>query len=129
MPGFQEMKYHIIFDVKPDFTRKARLVVGGHMVETPSQVITHSTVVSSVIFLMAQLLDLNILSVDIGNAYQNAKCDEKVWCEAGSEFGQDWCGKILIVRRALYELRSAGASWRTMLKESMIGLGYILNMF
>ncbi len=31
--GFQEIECHIIFDVKMDFTRKARFVAGGHMTE------------------------------------------------------------------------------------------------
>jgi hypothetical protein len=29
--GYQEIKCHVIFDVKMDFTRKARFVAGGHM--------------------------------------------------------------------------------------------------
>lgn len=30
LTGFQFIKCHIIFDVKIDFTRKARFVAGGH---------------------------------------------------------------------------------------------------
>ena len=33
MIGFQEIKCHVIFDVKMDFTRKARFVAGGHVFE------------------------------------------------------------------------------------------------
>ena len=36
--GHQEIKCHIIFDVKMDFTRKARFVAGGHMTETRNTV-------------------------------------------------------------------------------------------
>ena len=32
--GYQEIKCHVIFDIKMDFTRKARFVAGGHMSET-----------------------------------------------------------------------------------------------
>ena len=42
---FQEVGCHLIFDVKMDFTRKARFVSGGHTTEAPS-LITHSSVVS-----------------------------------------------------------------------------------
>ena len=42
---FQEIGCHFIFDVKMDFTRKARFVSGGHTTEAPS-LITHSSVVS-----------------------------------------------------------------------------------
>ena len=35
--GFQEIKCHnMVFDVKIDFTRKARFVAGGHMTEAPA---------------------------------------------------------------------------------------------
>ena len=43
--GFQEIGCHMVFDVKMDFTRKARFVAGGHTTETPSN-ITYSSVVS-----------------------------------------------------------------------------------
>ena len=45
--GYQQIKCHIIFDVKmgENFRRKARLVGGGHMNEAPSS-ITYSSVVS-----------------------------------------------------------------------------------
>ena len=45
--GFQEIKCHMIFDVKigENFCRKARLVVGGHTTEAPAT-LTYSSVVS-----------------------------------------------------------------------------------
>eukprot|EP00957_Ditylum_brightwellii_P132163 10077067-Ditylum_brightwellii.AAC.1 len=45
--GYQEIKCHMIFDIKMDgnFTRKARYVAGGHMTDPPSS-ITYSSVVS-----------------------------------------------------------------------------------
>ena len=44
--GYQQIKCHMIFDVKmgEHFRRKARLVGGGHMTEAPSS-ITYSSVV------------------------------------------------------------------------------------
>ena len=42
---FQEIGCHLIFDVKMNFTRKARFVVGEHTIEAPS-LITYSSVVS-----------------------------------------------------------------------------------
>jgi hypothetical protein len=35
----------MVFDIKIDFTRKARLVAGGHLTEVPS-ILTYSSVVS-----------------------------------------------------------------------------------
>jgi hypothetical protein len=43
--GYQEIDFHMIFDIKMDLTRKARFVAGGHMTETPAS-ITYSSVIS-----------------------------------------------------------------------------------
>jgi hypothetical protein len=125
--GYQKIKLHMIFDVKMDFTRKARLVAGGHMTDTPAS-LTYSSVVSRdsvrLGLLLAALNDLDVLSCDIGNAYLNAPCREKVWCIAGAEFGSRKGDKIIIVR-ALYGLKSSGAAWRAHLAESMSDIGYV----
>ncbi len=77
--GFQEIKCHIILDVKMDLTRKARFLAGGHLTEPPAS-ITYSSVVSRdsvrIAFLLAALNDLDVLACDIGNAYLNAPCRE-----------------------------------------------------
>jgi hypothetical protein len=38
MIGFQENWCHVIFNIKKDFTRKARFVAGGHMTDTPGSI-------------------------------------------------------------------------------------------
>ena len=43
--GYQHIDCHMIFDVKMDFTWKARFVGGGHMTEAPA-LLTYSSVVS-----------------------------------------------------------------------------------
>merc|ERR1712127_963948 len=59
---------------------------------------------------------------DIGNAYLNAPCHEKVHVTVGPElFGKQHEGKTAIIARALYGLKSAGASWRRHLSETIIG--------
>jgi hypothetical protein len=87
-----KMPYDMIFDVKMDLTRKARFVAGGHLTETPTS-ITYSSVVSRdsirLTFMLATLYDLEIIACDIGNAYLNALCQEKVWLVAGPEFGHN----------------------------------------
>ena len=117
--SFQEISCHIIFDVKMDFTRKARYVAGGHTTEAPVG-ICYSSVVSRdsvrIAFLVAALNDLDILATDIGNAYLNAPCREKIWFEAGLECGHANKGKGMKLVRALYGLKSSGASWRHMFK-------------
>jgi hypothetical protein len=105
----------VIFNVKMDFTWKARFVAGGHTTDTPG-LITYSSVVSRdsarLAFLIAGLNELDVLAGDVTNAYLNALCREKIWFEGGVEIGEDR-GKVLIaVTRALYGLKSSGAAWQ-----------------
>ena len=60
---------------------------------------------------------------DLENAYLNALCQEKIWFEGGAECGEDK-GKVLVIVRALYGLKSAGSSWRATLAEVLAGLGF-----
>jgi hypothetical protein len=125
--GFQEITCHIIFDVKMDLTRKARFVAGGHLTEPPVSV-TYSSVVSRdsvrLAFLLAALNDLDIVACDVGNAYLNAPCREKIWFVAGPEFGSRQ-GTVIKIVRALYGLKSSGAAWRAMFNTSIIEMGFI----
>jgi hypothetical protein len=128
MPGYQEISYHWVFDIKMDgnFTRKARLVAGGHTTDTPTAM-TYSSVVSRdsirIAFMVAALNDLKICAADVGNAYLNAPCKEKIWTVAGIEFGSE-VGSVMLIVRALYGLKSSGASWASMLSDSLKAIGY-----
>lgn len=127
-PGFQEIKCHIIFDVKlgENFRRKARYVAGGHVTDPPATT-TYSSVVSResvrIALLIAALNDLEVLSADIQNAYLHAKCREKIWCRAGPEFGSDE-GCVMIIVRALYGLKTSGAAFRSLLADRLYDIGY-----
>eukprot|EP00957_Ditylum_brightwellii_P056539 4286800-Ditylum_brightwellii.AAC.1 len=57
----------------------------------------------------AGLNDLDVMSCDLQNAYLNASCKEKIRFVRGKECDEDQ-GKVLVIIRALYGLRSAGAS-------------------
>ena len=126
--GYQQIECHVIFDVKmgENFRRKARMVAGGHKTSTPSS-LTYSSVVSRdsvrLAFLIAALNDLQILACDIQNAYLTAPCREKVFTIAGPEFGSD-CGKLFIITRALYGLKSSGAAFRSFLADHLHDIGY-----
>ena len=125
--GFQFVKCHMIFDVKmEDFRRKARLVTGGHMTETP-KCMTYSSVVSRdtirIAMTLAALNDLDVKAGDAMNAYVTAPVTEKIWTILGPEFGAD-AGKNALVVRALYGLKSAGAAFRSHLADCMRHIGY-----
>jgi hypothetical protein len=122
---------HLIFDIKMDFTRKARFVAGGHVTDPPSS-ITFASVVSRnsvrLAFLIAALNTLDILGADIGNAYLNAKMTERVHTVCGLEFGQANVGCFAIIVRALYRLKSSGATWRNTLAGTLSDLGFTSNL-
>ena len=119
----------MIFDVKMDFTRKARFVANGSRTHTPSSV-CYSSVVSResvrLAFLVAAFHDLDVFACDIGNAYLNAPCKERIWFVAGAECGSHMRGKVMKLVRALHGLKSSGVSWRQMFKEYIVTkMGFI----
>ena len=126
--GYQQIKCHMIFDVKlgDNFRSKARLVGGRHKTTSPSS-ITYSSVVSreSVIIALtiAALNDLDILACDIQNAYLTALCRENIWTRAGPDFGSEKF-TIVVVKMALYGLKSSGAAFRANLAGVLHGIGY-----
>jgi Reverse transcriptase (RNA-dependent DNA polymerase) len=61
---------------------------------------------------------------DVGNAYLNANMTEKLYCYAGKEFGRDMEGKLMIIRRALYGLKSSGAAYRAHFARTIMDMGY-----
>ena len=85
--GYTRINCHMIFDIKiEDFRRKARLVAGGHMTETPkcqtySSVVSHETV--RIALTIATLNVLEVKAGDIMNAYLTAPITEKVWTVLG----------------------------------------------
>jgi hypothetical protein len=125
--GSQWIPFHMIFDIKCDFTRKARFVAGGHWTDAPTQ-LTYSSVVTRdsvrIAFLIAALNDLNIMAADVGNAYLQAPVREKVYTTAGPEFGPTNIGKRVVVIRAMYGLKSSGAAWHAKLSETLKDMGF-----
>ena len=109
------------FEVKFDLRRKARYVAGGHLTKTPMS-LTYSSVVSResvcTAFLIAALNGLEIWTADIQNAYLNATTKERVWFEAGDEWGEH-AGKPVLIVRALYGLKGSGLAWRNFLSDTL----------
>jgi hypothetical protein len=112
--GYLQIPCRLLFDVKLDFTRKTRLVAGGHVTDPPS-IITYASVVSResvrIALLIAALNDLDVMGADISNAYLTAPTTERVWTVLGAEWGAD-AGRRAIIVRALYGLKSSGAAYR-----------------
>ena len=126
--GFKEISCHLVFDVKSDtLERKARFVAGGHRTDPPKES-TYSSVVSRdsvrLFFLLAALNDSDVLACDIQNAYINAETKEKVWFRGGAEMGIHK-GKVVVIVRALYGLKSSGARFREHLAQTLRDAGFV----
>ena len=72
---------------------------------------------------VAALNDLDVMGADVKNAFLRAPNKEKVWIKAGPEFGA-LEGKCYIVRKALYGLKSASASFRSYMASKLDEIGF-----
>ena len=104
----------MIFDVKVDLRRKARLVIGGHVVDSTGHEVYASTMKSvsaRVLMTIAAANDLDVMVGDIGNAYLHASTEEKVYTRAGVEFTEVGLmpeETLLELKKALYGLPTSG---------------------
>ena len=127
-PEYQKTKLRMIFAVKHDFWRKARLVAGGHLIELADNIKIYSLTVKT---LSVRLLDviadannLKQLCGDVGNAFVNAYTKEKIYCIAGPEFG-DRQGSIIILKKALYGLRSSAERFHAYFANHLRSMGFV----
>src|SRR5687767_9156074 len=78
-------------------------------------------------FLAASHHQVDFIAYDISNTYLIAPCRENIWFEAGKEFGENK-GKVILIKRALYGLKTLGASWQKMSVGIIVdkgGLGFV----
>ena len=113
-PGYKFIRTNIVFDIKMDFTRKARFMDDGSTMEVPSE-FTFASVVSQASVRLALLYmalnDLDILSANVAAAYLNAPVREKVYSRCGLEFG-DLAGRYALLTKTLYGLKTSAVAWR-----------------
>ena len=116
-PDYKKIRVHLVYAVKHDGRHKARLVADGHLTAIPIDSVYSSVVTLRGLRIMLFLAELNKLdtwATDIGNAYLEAFTSELVFIIAGPEFGE-LAGHLLIIRKALYGLRSSGLRWHEQL--------------
>ena len=126
--GWRKVTGHLVFDVKMDFTRKARWVLDGH--KTPSPIgSTYAGVVSRetvrIAFTYAAFNDLDVFAANIRNAYLQAPSSQKDYILCGPEFGLENVGKVALIHRALYGGKSAGRDFRNHLRTCMRHLDFV----
>lgn len=126
-PGREFLDCYMIFDVKMDFTRKARFVANGAKTKdltssTYAGVVSRETVRIALTY--AALNGLDVMAADIKNAYLTAPITEKYWTKCGPEFGPELEGNVAYITRALYGTKCGGRDFRNHLRECMDLLGY-----
>ena len=125
--GWTRSSGHLVFDVKMDFTRKARWVKDGHRTAEP-EISTFAGVVSResvrIALTYAALNGIDVMAADIKNAYLQAPSSEKHYVICGCEFGLEHVGKVALIRRALYGGKSSGADFWKHLRSCMTHLGF-----
>ena len=98
----------------------------GHLVKTPASV-TYSTVVYRdsvrILLLAAALNGIEVKGADVQNAFLSANNLEKHWLRAWPEFGPEQ-GKVFIVVRALYGLKSASAAFGAFMARKLDEIGF-----
>ena len=125
--GYTRSSGHIIFDVKMDFTRKARWVKDGHLTPDPDTsnfagVVSRESVRIALTY--AALNDLEVCAGDIKSAYLQAPTSEKHYIICGAEFPLEWQGRVAIIRRALYGGKCAGSDYWKHMRTCMEHLGF-----
>ena len=123
---FQKLPYHMVFDVKFDLRRKARLVVGGDHQTGPKDE-SYSGVVSltaiRILFLLATMNKLHLWAADIGNAFLNGITRDKLYIIAGPEFGNRQ-GTRLVLYKSIYGARASCARFHEHLSEKLLQMGF-----
>jgi hypothetical protein len=106
----------MIFDVKQDGRCKARLVIGGHVLDSDNMD-TYSLIMNAIyaqlLMVIAKANDYTMRTGNIKNAYLYADWDIKVCTRAGPEFElagfpEIKDGSMVRVVKALYGLPSSG---------------------
>ena len=118
---YTKIRYHIVWNIKlgKNFRRKTRLVTEDHVTEIDFLLIYFSVVSRDsvrIVLTITVLNDLDIFGCDIQNTYIITPYREKIYTITETEFGSD-TGKLIIVTRALYGLRSSSVSFRAKLAQ------------
>jgi hypothetical protein len=125
--GWQYTPMHMMFDIKQQYLRhKARLLCGGHMIDSLGHA-TYSSTIKDIsvrlLMIIATQNSLDMMVGNIGNPFPTAPCAEKIWTNAGPEFGNR-AGSKIILKRALYGLKTASRSFHEFFGDCLRSMGF-----
>ena len=124
--GYTLIRAHFVRAVKHDGRHRSRIVAGGHLTEDPTES-AYAGVVSlrglRMVLFLAELNGYVPYAADVSSAYLTAKTNEKVCIIAGPEF-KELEGHLLVVKKALYGLKTSGIRYHERWAEVMISMGF-----
>ena len=98
----------------------------GHLTKEPNETV-YSGVVSlrdlRLAMFLAELNNLQLWRVDVGNAYLQALTKEKLYIVGDPEF-EECQGHELVMHKALYGTRSGGACWHDKQSDMLHQIGF-----
>ncbi len=121
--GWQFAPLRMMFDIKQqDLKRKARLVIGGHVIDSSNHITFSSIILDisvKILMIIAVQNALSFMTADIGNVFCTAPCGENIWIREGEEFGAR-----PVLKRALYGLKTASRSYHEFFGDSFLRMGF-----
>ena len=75
--------------------------------------------------MLAELNDLQVCAADIGNAFLYGRTRERVVIQAGREFGPKVAGRLMIIDKGLYSLKSSSARFHEHFSAKLRTMGYL----
>ena len=125
--GWKQVTRHLVWDVKMDFTRKARWVLDGHKTLDPVGS-TYAVVVSResvrIALTYAALNDLDVFAANIRNACLLAPSSQKNYIICSPEFVVKNIGQTALIFHALYGGKATGRDFRNHLHSCMEFLNF-----
>jgi len=116
--------------VKFDGRRKARFVAEEHRTVDPGEDAYSGVVAPEAIQLgkfAAIYNSVKVIAAEIGCAYLHAKTNEKLYTILGDDYGE-LSGKVLVLNKGLYGLRSSGTRLHEHLSDILRKTGFIPSM-
>ena len=117
--GWYILTWHIVFDVKMDFTITSRWVLNGrktpdHMRSTYVRVVSRESVRTE--FTYTDRNAIYVFAAVIRNDYPQAPSSQKDYIVCGPEFGIENFGDVFLIHKAVYGGKSAGRDFRNHLR-------------
>jgi hypothetical protein len=125
--GYQKIPYHMVFDVKYDLRRKARLFAGGDWTVNDKEDIYSGVVGMDNVrigFSQESCMDFDVVHVTSEMLSYIEKKRKPIFITACPEFGANLHGTHLIIDKFLYGLQTSAARFHEHLSELLLRLGF-----